>query len=208
VLLLSFTLFCSLFVTPLSAFADVEHVTIEADEDFHERLSQIEQIIIRLEERSEHKETELFSIQSRLKTLAKDYSLLRAKCSDTEEGLRSLETAISQPVYLFHAAEKQKLRDSYTTLASSKSEVVIRLADGEPTVVKFSEKILGGFKRAQAPLAIERQDDAIIIFSFGTIRAQGEAILVRGESGNFYALRIEQATKDNPRDVKISVSMG
>jgi hypothetical protein len=93
--------------------------------------------------------------------------------------------------------------------SSGSSEIPVWVNVGEPTVVDFEGgKIAGGYKNKNAAIDIDRKNSSLIIFAKENINPNGEALLVRLDSGASYPLRIRKADSANPRDAKVVVGDG
>lgn len=80
------------------------------------------------------------------------------------------------------------------------NEVPVYVTPGEPTQITFPSKIEGGFKRKHSALALQRQDNFLVVFAQPEIPYEGEALLVHLTDKRSYALRILPSDDDNPRD--------
>lgn len=87
----------------------------------------------------------------------------------------------------------------------SGNEVPVYVTPGEPTQITFPSKIEGGFKRKHSALALQRQDNFLVVFAQPEIPYEGEALLVHLSDKRSYALRILPSDDDNPRDEFIDV---
>jgi hypothetical protein len=85
------------------------------------------------------------------------------------------------------------------------SEVPVYVTPGEPTQITFPSKIEGGFKRKHSALALQRQENFMVVFAQPEIPYEGEALLVHLKDKRSYALRILPSDDDNPRDEFIDI---
>lgn len=85
------------------------------------------------------------------------------------------------------------------------SEVRVNVAAGEPTEIKFPGRILGGFKRKNSSVTIEKKEDALIVFAAENMAPSGEALIIKLEDGRSYSLRIGRAGGGSPRDSFIAI---
>jgi len=85
------------------------------------------------------------------------------------------------------------------------SEVPVYVTPGEPTQVTFPSKIEGGFKRKHSALALQRQENFLVVFAQPEIPYEGEALLVHLSDKRSYALRILPSDDDNKRDEFIDI---
>ena len=82
----------------------------------------------------------------------------------------------------------------------SGKEVPVYVTPGEPTQVTFPAEIKGGFKRKHSSLALQRQQNFLVVFAQPEIPYEGEALLVHLDDDTSYALRILPSDDDNSRD--------
>ena len=82
----------------------------------------------------------------------------------------------------------------------SGKEVPVYVTPGEPTQITFPRDIKGGFKRKHSALALERQNNFLVVFAQPEIPYEGEALLVHLSDDRSFALRILPSDDDNPRD--------
>lgn len=75
----------------------------------------------------------------------------------------------------------------------SGSEEVVYVAPGEPTQVTFPSKVSGGFKGKNSSVALERQDNYVIVFARPDLRLEGESLIVQLEDKRTYLLRVVPA---------------
>ncbi len=87
----------------------------------------------------------------------------------------------------------------------SGGEVAVYVTPGEPTQITFPSKIDGGFKRKHSSLALQRQENFLVVFAQPEISYEGEALLVHLSDKRSYALRILPSDDDNSRDEFIDV---
>ena len=87
----------------------------------------------------------------------------------------------------------------------SGNEVPVYVTPGEPTQITFPSKIEGGFKRKHSALALQRQENFLVVFAQPEIPYEGEALLVHLSDKRSYALRVLPSDDDNPRDEFIDV---
>lgn len=84
-------------------------------------------------------------------------------------------------------------------------EESVYVTPGEPTQVAFPGKILGGYKRKQSRLSLERQDNYLVLFGRPELPAEGEAIIVILDDHRSYALRVRPSSDANNRDELVTV---
>lgn len=84
-------------------------------------------------------------------------------------------------------------------------EVSVYVTPGEPTQITLPDKIEGGFKRKNSALALERNNNFLVVFAQPEIPYEGEALLVHLKDKRSYALRILPADDENKRDEFINV---
>lgn len=87
----------------------------------------------------------------------------------------------------------------------SGGEVAVYVTPGEPTQITFPSKIEGGFKRKHSSLALQRQDNFLVVFAQPEIPYEGEALLVHLNDKRSYAIRVLPSDDDNTRDEFIDV---
>ena len=87
----------------------------------------------------------------------------------------------------------------------SGGEVSVYVTPGEPTQITFPSKIEGGFKRKHSSLALQRQDNFLVVFAQPEIPYEGEALLVDLKDKRSYAIRVLPSDDDNSRDEFIDV---
>ena len=85
-------------------------------------------------------------------------------------------------------------------------EIPVYVTPGEPTQITFPTDIKGGFKRKHSALALERQNNFLVVFAQPEIPYEGEALLVHLKDDRSYALRILPSDDDNPRDEFIKLN--
>lgn len=88
---------------------------------------------------------------------------------------------------------------------SDSEEAMVYVRPGEPTQVTFPSSLEGGFKRKQSSLALERQENNLIIFAQPHLSPDGEAIIVHLEDKRSYSLRVMPADDEHPRDGFINI---
>jgi len=86
------------------------------------------------------------------------------------------------------------------------SEQEIYVTPGEPTQITFPGRVEGGFKNKDSRVAIERQDNYLIVFAKPGINVEGEGIIVQIDDKRTYSLRILPADDNNKRDGNIIIS--
>lgn len=87
----------------------------------------------------------------------------------------------------------------------SGNELPVYVTPGEPTQITFPDDIKGGFKRKHSALALERQNNFLVVFAQPEIPYEGEALLVHLADDRSYALRILPSDDENPRDEFVKV---
>jgi hypothetical protein len=85
------------------------------------------------------------------------------------------------------------------------SEQKIYVTPGEPTQVVFPSKVQGGIKNKDSRIAIEKNDNYLIIFAKPGLSLDGEGIIIQIDDKRTYSLRIMPSDDSNPRDSNISV---
>ncbi len=85
------------------------------------------------------------------------------------------------------------------------NEQAIYVRPGEPTQISFPGAVEGGFKRKSSSVALERQDNYLVVFAQPNLGPDGEAIIVHLEDKRSYALRVMPASEDRPRDGFVNV---
>ncbi|MBL7663144.1 hypothetical protein JNK13_10380 [bacterium] len=93
-------------------------------------------------------------------------------------------------------------RDLYYT----GNEQTIYVKPGEPTQVNFPDDIEGGFKRKNSSLALERQNNFLVLFAQPTLPPEGEGLIVHTEDQRSYALRIIPSSDEHPRDDFVKIT--
>jgi hypothetical protein len=86
------------------------------------------------------------------------------------------------------------------------SEVEVYVTPGEPTQIAFPGNILGGYKRKRSSIALERQENFLIVFARPDISVEGEAIIVHLDDRRSYALRVVPSSERVPRDEVIRIN--
>ncbi len=84
------------------------------------------------------------------------------------------------------------------------NEQTVYVKPGEPTQITFPGKIEGGFKRKHSSLALERQDNYLIVFAQPQLAPEGEAIIVHLDDKRTYSVRALPASDEHPRDGYVS----
>ena len=79
-------------------------------------------------------------------------------------------------------------------------EISVYVTPGEPTQVNFPGKIEGGFKRKHSSVALQRQNNFLVVFAQPELAYEGEGLLVHLDDKRSYALRIMQSDDEHPRD--------
>lgn len=79
-------------------------------------------------------------------------------------------------------------------------ENVVYVTPGEPTQIQFPGDVAGGFKRKQSKLALERQDNYLVVFAQPDLQPEGEAILVHLNDKRTYSVRVIPSSDENQRD--------
>lgn len=85
------------------------------------------------------------------------------------------------------------------------SEVNVYVKAGEPTQVSFPGTILGGFKKENSAIALEREGNFLILFAQQHLDIDGEVIIVHLEDNRSYSLRFIPEDDTNPRDSSIEI---
>jgi len=85
------------------------------------------------------------------------------------------------------------------------NEETIFVRPGEPTQITFPGAVEGGFKPAKSSIALDKQDNFIVVFAKATLPPEGEAIIVHIDDKRSYALRMRPASVDQPRDGQIKI---
>jgi predicted small metal-binding protein len=132
---------------------------------------------------------------------------LQVALKQTIVDLRSLETAVSQPIYLYLANKKKSLREKKFFLENSTDEHSIRLSVSEPTIISFPENILGiSFGLRELSWNMLSQNTVLITPTSKQDLKNGIPFFVRTASGVFYGFRAILADKKHPRDVSVRIS--
>ncbi|MCB0338332.1 MAG: type-F conjugative transfer system secretin TraK [Bdellovibrionales bacterium] len=84
-------------------------------------------------------------------------------------------------------------------------EVEVFVNPGEPTLVKFSGDVAGGYKRKDSNISLDRNGHDLIVFAHKKITAAGEGFIVRLEDGRSYSIRAKKSSVDAPRDDFVTV---
>jgi hypothetical protein len=84
-------------------------------------------------------------------------------------------------------------------------EAPVYVSPGEPTNIKFPDKIAGGYITNDSSIQLQREGSDLIIFTSGQIKSQGEAIIVRLKDKRSFSLRLLPTSDINPRDPMVSV---
>lgn len=81
-------------------------------------------------------------------------------------------------------------------------EEVVYVTPGEPTQLTFPSNIVGGFKGSNSSLSIQRSNNNLVVFGRPDLSNEGEALIIQGEDGRSYAVRVKPAEDKNgiPRD--------
>ncbi len=85
------------------------------------------------------------------------------------------------------------------------SEETIYVTPGEPTQIAFPGNILGGYKRSQSSVTLDRKDNYLIIFARPELSVDGEAIIVHIDDRRSYALRVMPSSDIEPRDQLVTI---
>ncbi len=85
------------------------------------------------------------------------------------------------------------------------NEQTVFVKPGEPTQISFPGEIEGGFKRKQSSLALEKQDNYLIVFPQPNLPPEGEAIIVHLDDKRTYSIRAMPSTDEHPRDGYINI---
>ena len=85
------------------------------------------------------------------------------------------------------------------------SEQEIYVTPGEPTQITFPGRVEGGFKNRDSRVAIEKQDNYLIIFAKPGLSIEGEGIIVQIDDKRTYSIRIMPADDNNKRDGNVSI---
>ena len=84
-------------------------------------------------------------------------------------------------------------------------EEVVYVTPGEPTQVTFPAKVEGGFKNKDSSIALDKQDNILIIFANPLLKEEGEAIIVQIDDKRTYGFRVMPSTETNSRDAFVNV---
>lgn len=84
-------------------------------------------------------------------------------------------------------------------------EIAVYVRPGEPTMVTFPGKVLGGYLAPSGQVTVERSGESLVVYSQPGLVDQGEAVLVQIEDNRSYALRVYQSNSMFPRDDLITV---
>ena len=79
-------------------------------------------------------------------------------------------------------------------------EVTINVVPGEPTQIKFTGDVKGGYKKQLSTLHVTPQGSDLVVFANEGLTEKGEAIIVRLDDGRSYSIRVKAANKETPRD--------
>ena len=96
--------------------------------------------------------------------------------------------------------------DASLEIIRSFDQPSVYAAAGEPLLVQFPDKILGGFKRKSSGLSIERKEDFLVLFAQKDLDPAGEALLVQTEDLTFYSFRVMLASAEHRADVRVKLS--
>jgi hypothetical protein len=84
-------------------------------------------------------------------------------------------------------------------------EIPLYVTPGEPTQITFPGEIKGGFKRKNTSLALEKQNNFLVVFAQPSIPYEGEALLIHMNDNRSFALRVLPANDENGRDEFIQI---
>jgi hypothetical protein len=85
-------------------------------------------------------------------------------------------------------------------------EEVVYVKPGEPTQISFPGKIAGGYKKKSSAVALERNENYLVVFAQQTLGLEGEAILVHLRDKRSYSIRVMPATGGTPKDDQVTVT--
>jgi hypothetical protein len=86
---------------------------------------------------------------------------------------------------------------SRLVMQPGRQEVKIYLSNGAQTVIRFSEKVLGGLKRKSAPLTLKNDNTNLAVGLTGTLDPKGESVVVVMTAGTYRAIRIMPASLEH-----------
>jgi len=86
------------------------------------------------------------------------------------------------------------------------AEQTVYVNPGEPTQVMFPSKVEGGFKSRNAPIALERNGNFLVVFAQPDLTEEGAALLVLLDDKRSFAIRVAPASDDNVRDEVVKVT--
>lgn len=84
-------------------------------------------------------------------------------------------------------------------------EETIYVTPGEPTQIQFPGQVVGGYKRKQSSVSLDRKENYLIVFSGPDLSLDGEAIIVHLDDKRTYALRLLPSSEYAPRDEVINI---
>jgi len=90
-------------------------------------------------------------------------------------------------------------------LTYSGGEQTVYVSPGEPTQITFPGKIEGGFKSKNAAIALEKQENFLLVFAQDQLPVDGTALLVHLSDKRSYALRIKPATSPGQKDTSVNI---
>lgn len=85
------------------------------------------------------------------------------------------------------------------------SEQTVYVTPGEPTQVSFPGKIEGGFKRSNSTIALQKNDNYLVLFAKPDLPYEGEALLLILDDKRSFAVRVVPADDDHPRDETVKI---
>ena len=86
------------------------------------------------------------------------------------------------------------------------SEQTVFVTPGEPTQITFPGRVEGGFKNRDSRVAIEKQDNYLIVFAKPGLSLEGEGIIVQIDDKRTYSIRVMPADDENKRDGNITIT--
>lgn len=87
----------------------------------------------------------------------------------------------------------------------SGEEAEIYVQPGEPTQVNFPEKIVGGYKRKDSTVELQRRDNFVVFFAQPELPSNGEVVILVAEDKRTYSLRLKPASPKNLRDESVQI---
>lgn len=147
------------------------------------------------------------AVDQKLSDLKNSGSRLESEVAKMKDDLNITRELLGQAAELITETEKERAKTEALTLVRKREETTIYVAPEVPSVIVFDRKVLGGFKRKNAKLALSRGEVEVAIFAEKDLPPEGESLIVRLENGSWIGLRILPADTDNPRDIVTEIKL-